>query len=335
MPACPRVTFILLAYRQEPFVRAAVAGALAQDYPNLEILISDDCSPDATFDVIEEVVRGYEGPHTVTATQMPHNVGLAEHLRTVVGRATGELLVLAAGDDISLPQRTSRLVETWLSAGGGPAVLYSDCRMINLTGEMVVERSPVMRRVPPTFAEACRGNLDVHGATSAVTASLFTDFPAIAPDVIHEDRVLPFRALLLGGSVLYVDEALVDYRFEGGVSRMPKDPHEAALFWLNGQRRALADARQRLADLRHSRRADPAAEQNCRATIIDHENAIAFGEESPAAYELAVFKRLASGGRVAPLMHTYLRHRLASLGILRWAQGLRSRVLRPPEDQSQ
>jgi glycosyltransferase involved in cell wall biosynthesis len=316
VPVHPRVTLILLSYKQEAFVRDAVEGALAQDYPNLQILISDDCSPDATFAVIEDAVAGYAGPHDVSATQPPHNLGLSKHLQTQIDRAQGEFIILAAGDDISAPQRTTRLVEAWQASGSGPAVIYSDCRMINLAGEMIVERSPVMRREPPSFQQACRGDLDVHGATCAVTASLFRRFPAIAPEVIHEDRVLPFRALLLGGNVVYVDESLVDYRFEGGVSRRPKAQAEADLFWLNGQRRGLQDARQRLADLLHAMPDAVDGERMCRATIREHETAIAFGEAPGWRQEWVLLQRLARGGRWSRTAKIYLRQRLGALRML-------------------
>jgi hypothetical protein len=322
----PRVSFILLAYKQEAFVRAAVEGALVQDYPNLQLLISDDCSPDATFAVMEDAVAGYRGPHDVTVLRTPYNMGLSKHLQTLVERAEGELIILAAGDDISLPERTSRLVEAWQADGSGPAVLYSDYGMINLAGEVIAERSPVIRREPPSFDQACRGDLDVHGASTAITASLFKRFPPISPDVIHEDRVLPFRALLLGGKVVFVAEPLVHYRFEGGVSRMPMDPVEVSLFWLKGQQRGLQDARQRLADLTHIRPQDADAQRLCRATVRKHQTAITFGEASPRAYELVLLRQLARGGDRFGVVRNYLRVRLKSLGVLNLLRSVRGRT---------
>lgn len=46
-----KVTFFLLAYNQERYIREA---ALAQDYPDLEVVLSDDCSTDGTFAIIQE-----------------------------------------------------------------------------------------------------------------------------------------------------------------------------------------------------------------------------------------------------------------------------------------
>ena len=46
--APPRASLVLLAHDQERFVGEAVESALAQDYPNLQIVLSDHASSDRT-----------------------------------------------------------------------------------------------------------------------------------------------------------------------------------------------------------------------------------------------------------------------------------------------
>lgn len=54
MQKLPFVSFIIATYRQEQFIEAALTAALQQDYQgDMEILISDDASPDNTWDVIQ------------------------------------------------------------------------------------------------------------------------------------------------------------------------------------------------------------------------------------------------------------------------------------------
>jgi glycosyltransferase involved in cell wall biosynthesis len=61
------VTFALFAYNQEKYIREAVEGALAQTYEPLEIILSDDCSSDRTFETMREMAATYDGPHQVKA----------------------------------------------------------------------------------------------------------------------------------------------------------------------------------------------------------------------------------------------------------------------------
>ena len=102
----PLVTFAVIAYNQERFIREAVEGAFAQTYSPLEIILSDDGSSDKTFDVMQALVAKYDGPHHVMLNRNSKNLGLAGHVNHIMERATGDIIVLAAGDDISRPERT-------------------------------------------------------------------------------------------------------------------------------------------------------------------------------------------------------------------------------------
>src|SRR4051794_34557301 len=102
----PAVTFFVMTYNQSRFVREAVQGALAQTYQPLEILFSDDCSTDGTFEIIQETVKNYSGPHTIVLNRNERNLGVSEHLNKIVALANGELIIAADGDDVSNPHRT-------------------------------------------------------------------------------------------------------------------------------------------------------------------------------------------------------------------------------------
>ncbi len=54
----PLVSFVLLAYNQERYVEEAIAGAFAQDYSPLEIILSDDCSTDGTYAIMQRMAAG-------------------------------------------------------------------------------------------------------------------------------------------------------------------------------------------------------------------------------------------------------------------------------------
>ena len=99
----PLVSYCLFTYNQERYIKETVEAALAQIYSPLEIVISDDCSQDATFTIIEEVVRDYNGPHKVIINRNEKNMGIGEHVSLLASLSTGEFLVTVGGDDISNP----------------------------------------------------------------------------------------------------------------------------------------------------------------------------------------------------------------------------------------
>ena len=69
-------SLILLTYNQEKFVSQAVIAALSQRCDPLEILITDDCSNDRTFDIVQDIVKNYNGPHKVLLNRNNKNLGL-------------------------------------------------------------------------------------------------------------------------------------------------------------------------------------------------------------------------------------------------------------------
>lgn len=208
----PLVTFALFAYNQERYIREAVESALAQDYPNLEIIISDDCSSDRTFEIIVGVISFYSGTHKILLRRNSENLGLARHINLVFSLARGDLVVFAAGDDVSVSSRVSKLVDCWVGANSGKVSIFSAMDRIDGAGNTVGERYESGRNwasVRPL--DLLKRNIGVFGASHACHKSLLCEFPDIMARVVNEDHVIPFRASLMDG-ILYVPESLVKYR---------------------------------------------------------------------------------------------------------------------------
>ena len=126
----PPSRLFVLAYRQQGFVRAAIEGAFAQTYSPLEIVLSDDASPDGTFAVMQEMAAAYSGPHRVVLNRNEKNLGLTAHVSRVMALATGDFVVQNAGDDVSHPERVARLVAAWQAGGGRVTAVHSGTRRL-------------------------------------------------------------------------------------------------------------------------------------------------------------------------------------------------------------
>lgn len=211
----PLVTFALFAYNQERYIREAVEGALAQDYPNLEIIVSDDCSTDGTFDVIEQTLSRYAGRHRIRAIRNQTNQGLIRHVLSVGKAATGDVVVVAAGDDISLPQRTSRLADSIL-ADPRVAAVDSKVDIIDEHGSRIAESVDRPLGTSPPYLYLNGGAHEtIQGCAAAYRRDLFlVDIPDGHFD-FAEDILLAFHAHILGRKKVSLQEALVLYRRHG------------------------------------------------------------------------------------------------------------------------
>ena len=248
MTASPRITVIVMTYNQQDLVGEAIAAALAQDCEPIEILISDDRSSDGTWDAIGRATAGYAGPHRVTLNRNAVNLGITAHLNRCVELAAGDILIGAAGDDVSAPDRVRRIAETF--DAGAPLLVHSRVEAISddPTARMSHEKALFFRSVDPVKA-ATSFALYV-GATIGFHRDLYRTYGPLPARDCYEDMILGFRAAL-EGRVAFIDAPLVRYRVGGGVSTAARRVAGSAE-WRGARasafRRNLVIVRQRLKD---------------------------------------------------------------------------------------
>lgn len=207
----PLVSFIVVTYKQERFVREAVRSALAQDYHPLEIIISDDCSPDGTFGAIQEEVAAYTGPHRVVVHQNPMNLGLVGNLNEAWKLASGDFVVIQAGDDVSVPERVSEVVRCWLESGRTVDLVCSHFAEIDESGKAtgVIKRNVVF--LPDVNQDAAMWTCGATGACAAYSRRIFEKYGPVDTRVLSEDWVYAFRAWVESG-IKVVEKPLVLHR---------------------------------------------------------------------------------------------------------------------------
>ena len=211
--ANPLITLAILCYNQEQFISQAIEAAFAQSYSPLEIIISDDASQDGSADIIRELAAAYLGPHAITLNFNKRNEGVASHVNRLFALAQGELLVLAAGDDLSHRERVARVVGAWQTLMPQPWALHSSARLINPSGQLIGSycgRIHGWENNVEKLVSHYRGAL-LLGATTAYDTRLQNYFGPLHNELLVEDVPLTVRAAMLG-RVAYLDEELVDYR---------------------------------------------------------------------------------------------------------------------------
>ena len=103
----PRVSVIVPAYNAAQSIAAAIASAQRQDEPNLEILVIDDGSTDATAAVVRELARA--DPRIVTISAET-NDGPGAARNRGIERASGTWVAPLDADDTFRPDRLATLV---------------------------------------------------------------------------------------------------------------------------------------------------------------------------------------------------------------------------------
>jgi glycosyltransferase involved in cell wall biosynthesis len=214
-----RASVILLTFNQEAFVKDALQSLLDQDDDNLEIVVSDDCSHDNTWDVVSKLVEDYKGQKSILLNQNAQNIGLVANYTKAFQLTSGDFIFTAAGDDISLPTRCSSCINYWQTINPPPDLVATDGYDMSLEGRVLgVKKTDDLgawdlnrwgKKKPFIF-----------GASHMMTRRLIA-LNNLNPSLMYEDQCFLFRALLLNGAVR-LDQPLVKHR-RGGVSQKKKN----------------------------------------------------------------------------------------------------------------
>ena len=234
----PLVSFCVKCFNQRRFIGAALEGAFAQTYRPLELVVSDDGSDDGSWEVIEAAVRDYRrggGDLTVIVNRNEKNLGNLGNWLKICELAHGELLVKADGDDVSLPERTSRIVEAWSRDGFKSMCVSHSAFLISPSG---LPLGSLPRRVSAAAPV---------GAAMAFSRKTFTEFGPPSDLTLVDDELFARRALFLGGETVFADR-LVKYRTGTGVSSSQWDMRSVVRRNYGGLAKSLEMS---LADLDH------------------------------------------------------------------------------------
>ena len=256
----PLVTFALFAYNQEKYIREAVEGAFAQTYEPLEIILSDDCSTDRTFEIMQEMAAGYAGPHAIKLNRNIKNSGISPHVRFIDEMAAGEIIVHAAGDDVSLPERTTVLVNAF---GGEKDLLYVCSNALKISTEGVplglVSKSTKKVVRDRSGSILTIGLPGINGCAVAIRKKLIHAFPSPDVRIVAEDIVLLRRASLIGDAK-YIPDVLVKYRQGSGVTNSKHSLSDAANKFIKHKEDEVYRIRQLEKDIQY-------ADHNCKSLI--------------------------------------------------------------------
>ncbi len=130
----PQVTVALPVYNEERHISKTLDSLIAQDYPNLEILISDNCSTDKTGVICQEYA---EKDQRIVYKRHHENIGVAANHILIARRAQGKYFMFAAGHDYWSKNLVSQSVqllerfETATVAFGTPSWIGEEGKSIN------------------------------------------------------------------------------------------------------------------------------------------------------------------------------------------------------------
>ncbi|MFC1590928.1 glycosyltransferase [Thermodesulfobacteriota bacterium] len=147
--AGPLVSLVVTSYNHAEYLDQRMRSLLAQTYPNIEINVIDDASPDASAEVLDK----YKDYPNVRITVLDKNQGYAHATNLGVRLSKGEFVMIAECDDFNDPTHVAVLLEKMLAH---PTVGVAFCRSKMVDGNGVVWGDDFVYR-EQAFKKMCAG----------------------------------------------------------------------------------------------------------------------------------------------------------------------------------
>lgn len=108
----PLVSIGMPVYNEERYIRQSIEALLAQDYENIEILISDNGSTDNTGQICSDISSSSSN---IIFNRFDKNVGITKNFNYVLENSTGEFFMWASGHDLWSPNYITECINLMTS----------------------------------------------------------------------------------------------------------------------------------------------------------------------------------------------------------------------------
>lgn len=219
----PRLTYLLTTYNRKDFISESFRSALNQDYDGgLEIIVSDDCSTDGTYDILRDMAAGYTGRHKVVVTQTPRNGRLSCNTNHAMQFASSDWIVRADDDDLSSPDRCSILAAAIQRFPDATAFAQS-YKVVRDRSELT-QKALADRNRPISFCRLGWDELSTRPYLNfaqtgymykAWSRRVYSEFPPLPADSYFMDDYFAYMRALAIGDCIMIDSAPVVLAYWG------------------------------------------------------------------------------------------------------------------------
>jgi glycosyltransferase involved in cell wall biosynthesis len=211
----PVVSVAMITYNHRPFIGQAIESVLAQrrDFP-IEIVISDDCSPDGTAKVIDEYQARH--PELFVRCDPSRNIGMHANLSRVWSACRGKYIALLEGDDWwHSPEKLSTQI-AFMEANADVTISGHLVRLVQMHGGGEVETAPFVKSVPQkaTIQDLIAGNF-LPTCSVVCRRGIVLTIPEWTSELSMGDWPL-FILHAIQGTVGFIDQIHGTYRLHNG-----------------------------------------------------------------------------------------------------------------------
>lgn len=207
----PKVSVCVISYKQESYILDALRGIEIQDYDGpLEIIISDDASPDRTFEFIQSWVKNTKLNAHIHCFRHPENIGMHKNWDFAIKQCSGKYISMLEGDDYWIsPHKISVQVDV-LEKRQNLSFCFSEANVKNEVDSRPYEGYVINCKEEISFADLLAANI-IPTCTVTFRRDTFPGFPQQFYKSPYADWILHLINLS-NGNAAYIAEPLAAYR---------------------------------------------------------------------------------------------------------------------------
>ena len=214
----PLISIIIPAYNAEKWLSECIHSIVNQTYPNVEVIIVDDGSTDATLQIANELARTQENIKVIHT----ENRGVCAARNMGLDTAQGEYITFLDADDCLITNALTVLYESLISHSADISIGWKT----NMKSDGTEIGCPYSRmQAVWTEKQGLEQSFLDHPATYAVwgklyKADLLKNIRFIEGKRVHEDSFFVFQCLMKQPKVVLCDDIVLRYRIsENSASR--------------------------------------------------------------------------------------------------------------------
>lgn len=210
------ISVSMITFKHELYIQQAIEGVLMQKTNfDFELIIADDCSPDKTPEIIEEIVNKHPKGNKIKYFRHKENIGMQPNGIFAHNQCSGQYIALCEGDDYwTDPLKLQKQVD-FLENNLDYVLCFHKVDIEKRNGEIVED---FITKVPENYETldtlARLGNY-IH-TPSVVFRNIIKTFPFEFELSPIGDYFL-YIILAENGKIKYLDEKMAVYRYGVGV----------------------------------------------------------------------------------------------------------------------
>lgn len=130
----PLISVLIPAYNHEKYVESCVKSVLEQDWPRIELVVIDDGSRDATWNILQSLRTDCEKRCERVEMVTQENQGTCVTLNRLCEKARGDFVALFASDDMYLPGALSAMAAKMMN-DESIGLVVGQCELMDGSGK--------------------------------------------------------------------------------------------------------------------------------------------------------------------------------------------------------